>query len=209
MLTELMQVADNRILRLLRKEGEPSYLDVVRDVARHFKLVPEEGEKPEALEARILEKLVEQAWGRMNEAERSAVGSAWGVGGGGAQPQALSSALRVLQMGGFAAYRIALFTAHALAQSLTGRGLSEAGQATIHHALASLSGPVVWALTAVWTVFDLASPSYRITVPCVIQIAYMRQKQSVNICPACRAPNDKGARFCNQCGGPVSRPQVP
>jgi uncharacterized protein YaaW (UPF0174 family) len=37
-------------------------------------------------------------------------------------------------------------------------------------------GPVGWAVTGIWTVFDIAGPAYRVTVPAVVQIAFMRLK---------------------------------
>lgn len=40
---------------------------------------------------------------------------------------------------------------------------------------AVFAGPVAWALTAIWTIFDIAGPAYRVLVPCTITIAYMRQ----------------------------------
>lgn len=40
------------------------------------------------------------------------------------------------------------------------------------------SGPVGWALSAVWTAFDIASPASRVTVPSVITIAYLRMSSN-------------------------------
>lgn len=37
-------------------------------------------------------------------------------------------------------------------------------------------GPIGWVLTALWTIVDIAGPAYRVTVPAVIQIAYIRQR---------------------------------
>lgn len=39
-----------------------------------------------------------------------------------------------------------------------------------------LAGPIGVALATVWTAVDAAGPAYRITVPCAIQIAYIRIK---------------------------------
>ena len=36
-------------------------------------------------------------------------------------------------------------------------------------------GPVGWVLTALWTLLDIAGPAYRVTIPAVIQITYIRQ----------------------------------
>lgn len=45
---------------------------------------------------------------------------------------------------------------------------------------AVLAGPVAWVLTGLWTAFDIAGPAYRVLVPCVITIAYMRQAKNLS-----------------------------
>lgn len=205
MLLELKRFGDNSILRLFRQGGGPSYLEIVRDVARHFNARVTDADAAEVLEARILESLMEQAWHKMTDAERAEFLAGMGTAAAAAGPAALAGALAALQLGGFAAYRIALLVANSLARAIAGRSLSMATNTTLDRTVRMLAGPVGWAVAAIWTAFDLASPSYRVTVPCVVQIAYMRQKQSLNICPACDAPNDKAARFCNQCGAAMAR----
>jgi len=37
-----------------------------------------------------------------------------------------------------------------------------------------LTGPVGWVLGGLWTAYDLLGPSYKVTVPCVMTIAYFR-----------------------------------
>ena len=33
-------------------------------------------------------------------------------------------------------------------------------------------------LTGLWTAIDIAGPAYRVTIPCVIQIAFLRAKMN-------------------------------
>lgn len=207
LLAELKRFGNNSIIKLFRRGNGPSYRDIVRDVARHFKVICADNDGVDVLEARILEQLLGQAWEKMTDTERAEFHI--GLGQTSGVSPALSGAMVALQLGGFAAYRIALFAANSLARSLTGRGLTSATHAALNRTVRILSGPVGWAVSAAWTAFDLASPSYRVTVPCVVQIAYMRQKQSLNICPACEAPNEKAAKFCNQCGTAFSPPVAP
>ncbi|MCS2890684.1 DUF3944 domain-containing protein [Parabacteroides faecis] len=47
-------------------------------------------------------------------------------------------------------------------------------------AFAVLAGPVAWVLTGLWAAFDIAGPAYRVLVPCVITIAYMRQVKNLS-----------------------------
>ncbi|MNH46242.1 hypothetical protein D3C79_1089360 [compost metagenome] len=42
--------------------------------------------------------------------------------------------------------------------------------------MAVLTGPIGWVVTGAWTMVDIASPAYRVTIPAVIQVAALRQK---------------------------------
>ena len=61
-------------------------------------------------------------------------------------------------------------------KALIGRGLSFAGNALLTRTMSILAGPIGWAITGVWTAVDIASPAYRVTVPAVIQVAFLRRK---------------------------------
>ena len=38
-----------------------------------------------------------------------------------------------------------------------------------------LTGPIGWSITAAWTLFDIAGTAYRVTIPAVIEVAYLRK----------------------------------
>ena len=42
--------------------------------------------------------------------------------------------------------------------------------------ISAFAGPVGWAITAAWTAYDVAGPAYRVTIPAVIQVAFLRQQ---------------------------------
>ena len=87
-----------------------------------------------------------------------------------------AGALTALRLGGFGTYKMAVVVANAVAKSLLGRGLTFAGNATLTRTLGVALGPIGWIITVLWTAIDIASPAYRVTIPCVIQVAYMRLK---------------------------------
>ena len=96
--------------------------------------------------------------------------------------QAMTAALLyAIKRGGFASYKIAVIVANAVAKAILGRGLSYAANAGLTRWLSIFAGPIGWALTAVWTAIDLAGPAYRVTIPAVIQIAYMRAKMNYEL----------------------------
>lgn len=79
-------------------------------------------------------------------------------------------------MSGFLMYRMATVVANAVAKQLLGKGLTFAANAALTRTIGVLAGPIGWIITGLWTAIDLAGPAYRVTVPCVIHIAYLRQK---------------------------------
>jgi uncharacterized protein YaaW (UPF0174 family) len=78
------------------------------------------------------------------------------------------------------AYHLSRSVAAASVQALLGRGLAIGATAVIARPIAVLAGPIGWAVTGAWALADMASPAYRVTVPCVVQIAYMRKKAQMN-----------------------------
>ena len=106
------------------------------------------------------------------------------------------AALQVaIKASGFGSYKLAAVVANAVAKALLGRGLAFGATAGMMRTISVFAGPIGWAITAIWTAFDLGSPAYRVTVPCVIQIAYMRQKAAYRSCPTCKAPAEAGKNF--------------
>lgn len=80
---------------------------------------------------------------------------------------------------GFSPYKISVIVANAVARTLLGRGICVAGNAALTRAIAVFAGPVGLALNALWLAIDIAGPAYRVTVPAVIQIAYIRAKYNL------------------------------
>ena len=91
--------------------------------------------------------------------------------------QAMIAALQVaIKSGGFASYQIAVIVANAISKAILGRGLALAANAGLVRYMAGFAGRIGWVLTGLWTLVDISGPAYRITIPAVIHIAYMRQK---------------------------------
>ena len=73
------------------------------------------------------------------------------------------------------AYKIALIVANAIAKAILGRGLSLAANAGIARTIGIFAGPIGWLITGLWVAVDIAGPAYRVTIPTVIQVAFLRQ----------------------------------
>ena len=181
------------------------YDEVVKDVASHLKVPFDKTDDVLLVENGILRKILRDSFERMSPDERAAVLKELNVSDlSMLGPVTGAAFIAAGRAGGFATYRIALIVANAVSKALLGRGLPLAVNATLTRTIGAFLGPIGWVVTGVWTLADMASPAYRVTVPCVIQIAYMRQKAIAEAltkaCPACAARNERAAKFCVECG---------
>ncbi|MFP3559157.1 ubiquinol-cytochrome C chaperone family protein [Paraburkholderia sp. SIMBA_049] len=201
---EISAFGGNTLMNIVRGGGV-EYVELVRDVADHLKVPYSKEARPELIETAILQKLFNDALQMMSDEERKVVledmnlGELVGMG-----PAAIGAAIAAGRLAGFTTYKMATIVANAIAKALLGRGLPFAAGAVIGRGLNLMLGPVGLILTGLWTVADLASPAYRVTVPCIVQIAYMREKASAKAdthgCPKCNTPYAQGAKFCSECG---------
>lgn len=90
-------------------------------------------------------------------------------------PETVTAAcIAIFRAGGFKSYQYTVIIANAIMKALFGKGLSLAGNALLTKIASILTGPVGWTITATWTSIDIAGPAYRVTIPAVIQIIYLR-----------------------------------
>lgn len=201
---ELQRFGGNSLFNLMRGGAGVPYREVLCDVARHVKAQHNPKGECARIELAILEAVLEQSLDKMSEQEKADLfaefDSIYKPGAGAAVIVALQAAIKA---SGFGAYKLAAVVANAVAKAILGRGLAFGTTAGLMRGLSVLSGPIGWAVTAIWTVFDLGSPAYRVTVPCVIQIAYMRQKAAYRSCPGCGTPAEADKKFCGECGKPL------
>lgn len=182
-----------------------SYDEVVKDVASHLKVPFDKSSDLLIVEDGILRKILKDSFEKMTPEEKAAILKELDVTDlGMLGPAAGAAFIAAGRAGGFATYKLALVVANAVSRALLGRGLPLAVNAAATRTIGLVLGPIGMVVTGLWTLADMASPAYRVTVPCVVQIAYMRQKAIVEAnsqaCAACGARNERTARFCNECG---------
>ncbi|MDE0450453.1 MAG: hypothetical protein OXI90_01630 [Gammaproteobacteria bacterium] len=182
-LEEIKAFGANTIVNFFRGGG-PRYREVVADVADKIGVpdVGEAGHSVADLERRILEKILKDAMDSTEGKDRAEIEQALKDAGVGAKDLSVllsgGSAASVIaaRLSGFALYRVSLIVANAVAKHVLGRGLSLAANAALTRSIAVAVGPIGWVFTGLWTVLDLAGPAYRVTIPCVIHVAMLRQK---------------------------------
>lgn len=198
---EIQRFAGNTLVTSFIRGGKGvTYHEIVCDVASHVGANYNDKQDTVQTETAVLLKIVEKSLDKMSEAEKKELFDQFGITYMGLGPGAMAALITAVRASGFAAYKMTAIIAQATAKALLGRGLTFATTGGLMRGLSVLSGPIGWAITGIWTAFDLASPAYRVTVPCVIQLAYMRQKMNVVGCPGCGEAVQKGSKFCAACG---------
>lgn len=72
--------------------------------------------------------------------------------------------------------QVSMVIASAVARQVLGHGLRAGAGFGLGRLGAALLGPVGWALAGLWTALDIAGPAFRVTIPCTLHIAMLRQK---------------------------------
>ena len=150
------------------------YKDILCDVCDRMEVPYNRSRSLEHIEHNLLEVVLEKTWEEMDDADKCAMLKS--IGKDNIPIAQASSALLIgiFRAGGFASYQISVAIVNSIARAFVGHGLKLATNAALTRALSILSGPIGWALTALWTAWDLAGPAYRVTVPGTIYIAAMR-----------------------------------
>lgn len=178
MRNELSLFGGNTLANMFRGHGV-SYHELLQDVCDKKDVSYNEKNSSERLEELLLNKLFFEAVERMTDEQIREQMKALNVNVSNYSREAAIAALQTaVRVGGFNSYIIALQLANAVAKFLLGRGLSIAANAALTKWLAVFAGPIGWVVTALWTLIDIAGPAYRVTIPAVIQVAYIRRAVS-------------------------------
>lgn len=203
LIKEIQEFGGNSIINFFRGNGVP-YREILDDVASHMKLAVDDADGVEQVETKILLAVAMKSMEKMSPDEQQSFIS--NISGGkvtGFGPGAIAALQAAVLAGGFGTYMLATTVANAVAWQLIGRGLAFGATRGLMQGIAVFAGPIGWAITAIWAAFDLASPAYRVTVPCVIQTAYMRQRAKeikMPHCSSCGALIIPSQKFCAECG---------
>jgi uncharacterized protein YaaW (UPF0174 family) len=77
---------------------------------------------------------------------------------------------------GLLAYRMASIVANQGARPFAALGLSLSASAEMQRGFSISAGPIGRIIMALWSAYGMAGPAFRVTIPCVIQIAFLRLK---------------------------------
>lgn len=176
---ELQHFGANSIASLLRGDEGVLYREILMDVCDRMKV----NYNPEAstafIESSLLLKVLTDSLDQMDEEARRQLVDSLKLNTTSFTPHAITAALQVaVRVSGFVAYQVAVIVANAVAKQIIGRGLSIAANAALTRSLAVFAGPVGWAISGAWTLVTVTGPAFRVTIPSVVQVAFLRATQT-------------------------------
>ena len=202
MAKELRDFGGHVVCNTFRGEG-PAYHQIVCDVAKKIGAPFNRDGDIAEVEASILQTVWTRAIEKMSEEEKCLILAEIGRTSRSksvAGPAGAMAFQAVFKAGGFASYKLMLIVVNGVLKQTVGRGLSVAANAGLAKTAGIAVGPIGWALTSLWALVEIGGPAYRVTVPAVIYIAWLRKCQSSEHCGGCGAVVDGNFRFCPECG---------
>lgn len=193
MVRELSLYGGNSVVNFFKGEGV-DYSTILRKVAKRLKVSFRETQPDELIEGYMLQKLFDDMSENLTDEELRSMAREFGVKPLRYSRQALVAALQMaIRRRGIYGLAWSMNVANAVAKQTVGRGIAVVASGTLlSRTLSILTGPIGWALTAAWTAYDIAGPAYRVIVPAVIFITYLRQKsQQSALQMYCEADTDE------------------
>ncbi len=177
MVKELSLYGGNSVVNFFKGYGA-DYSSILRKVAKRLKVSFRDSQADEVIEGYMLQKLFDDMSDKLSDEELRTMAREFCVKPLHYSRQAIIAALQMsIRRGGIYGLKWSMTVANVVARQVIGRGLAAfASGSFLSRSLTILAGPIGWALTAAWTAYDIAGPAYRVIVPAVIQIAYLRQK---------------------------------
>ncbi|QCH26938.1 DUF3944 domain-containing protein [Clostridium tyrobutyricum] len=174
---ELQCFGANTFATLFRGGKGVLYKELLMDVCNKLKVNYNKNSSTEIIEMNLIMKILTDSIENMDSQQIKDIIKELKLKTTNYSKEALLAALQfAIKIGGFQSYEIAVIVANAVAKQLLKRGLSFTANATLTRAISIFAGPIGWIITGAWTLIDIGGPAYRVTIPSVVQIAYMRLK---------------------------------
>jgi len=178
-ISEIQCYGGNTIANTFRGGKGVTYREILEDVCAKYKVKYESTLSTIAVEDLLLMSIFESSLDNMGDKERKELLENFNKKTTDLSTSAIMSILQVsIRSSGFASYRLSAVVVNAVLKTLTGKGLSFVANQTVMRGISIMSGPIGWSITAGWTAIELAGPAYRVTVPAVMEIIYLRRKSN-------------------------------
>lgn len=175
---ELQLFGGNTFANLFRHGYGPSYESIVYDVCKEVEVEDvSEYDTAEDMERALIDKVTDKMLDEMTPAQRKEIMKELGIKKRTYTKQAVLAALLITRRINLRLYNYVMaYILRMAAQLLVGRGVLAAGIGLLSRGLGTLMGPIGWIFLTGWTAWDIAGPAYRVTVPAVLQVAFLRLK---------------------------------
>lgn len=176
---DIQKFGGNTILNIIRGGVGVAYRDIVCNVAARLKVNYDKHQAVDEIEQQILIKVLEKSWNKMTDEEKAAL-----IQGiiletrAEDMPKEFPVALlqtAIIAGGGFASYRLSLVVAGAVARASLQQGIAFVAGTSAARWAAAFARAVGLGIAALWTLFDVLGPAYRVLIRCVLHIAMLRQ----------------------------------
>jgi uncharacterized protein YaaW (UPF0174 family) len=181
------------------------YSEILEDVCKQMKVNMSDGASLNTMELALVTKMTEEAVEKMTPEELEEFAKGINPKATDFSKQAVLIVARLaIKQAGFTAYKLLTKLIYIIGTKILGKTVPFVVYQTSTKWLGAFAGPVGLALTTAWTLFDIAGPAFRVTIPATIYIASLRQAKlyeaSHNQCSKCNTLNETNAKFCTECG---------
>ena len=178
--TELLKYGSNTLMTYWNG-GPDSYETVLRRVCKQMDVDVDEEEDVPTMEYNLLTALCQDTLKKMSERELRLLANESGIPDKRLTRQALTAALLMaLRASRPILVRVVARVVQYVVEMVAVRGVATAGIETASRAVGGALGPIGWIALGAWTVYDITAPAYRVCIPAVLQVAYMRLDSSTD-----------------------------
>lgn len=175
---EIQCFGANTFATIFRGGKGVKYKEVLIDVCDKLKVNYNKDSSVSKIEENLLMKILADAIEKMSAEELKKLADAVGLKNISKLNSGflVGSFQAIFRAGGFKSYQLTVIIVNAILKTLIGRGLSFGANMALTETVAVLTGPIGWVISGLWTAIGIAGTAYRVTIPAVIQVAALRQK---------------------------------
>ncbi|MDA3046298.1 DUF3944 domain-containing protein [Campylobacter sp. VBCF_06 NA8] len=178
---ELQLFGGNTIANIARGGGV-YYREILCDVCDKLKVNYNKKSNIDIIEWNFLSKILETSLDNLDDKQKEKLKKELSNAGINIKGNMTFAAMMaIFKAGGFASYQTLLIVTNYIWNLIFSKGISLAGNAALTSGAAVVVGPIGWTILGGWTIINIASTAYRVTVPCCIIISLLRIKYKENV----------------------------
>ena len=173
---ELQKFGGNTLVNLLRKEGV-TYREILIDICDKYKVKYDKKILTEEIEELFMLKIFESSLAQMTEEQRATFLREQGITSYGLTTPAIMTAVQTaLKSSQLLNYKFSSLVSSIILKSLGQKGMVFGANAAASRVATIVTGPIGMTLSGMWSIYEISNPAYRVTIPAVIEIIYLRNK---------------------------------